>query len=88
MVVGDSSFAALDLLNAVREQVRVVSRLRLDAALYRKARARRTGQLGRPRKKGKRLPTLQALIDNPKTRVENRQDRELVWRKESENRAS
>ena len=30
--VGDSSFAALDLLNAVREQVTVVSRLRLDAA--------------------------------------------------------
>ena len=38
--VFDSSFAALDLLNAVREQVTVVSRLRLDAALYRKARAR------------------------------------------------
>ena len=66
--VGDSSFAALDLLNAVREQVTVVSRLRLDAALYRKARARRTGQIGRPRKKGKRLPTLQTVIDNPKTK--------------------
>lgn len=66
--VGDSSFAAIDLLNAVREQVTVVSRLRLDAALYRKARARRKGQLGRPRKKGKRLPTLQAVIANPKTK--------------------
>jgi hypothetical protein len=66
--VGDSSFAALDLLNSVRDEVTVVSRLRLDAALYRKARARRKGQLGRPRKKGKRLPTLQAVIDNPKTK--------------------
>jgi hypothetical protein len=66
--VGDSSFAALDLLNSVRDEVTVVSRLRLDAALYRKARARRTGQIGRPRKKGKRLPTLQAVIDNPKTK--------------------
>jgi hypothetical protein len=66
--LGDSSFAALDLLNAVREQVTVVSRLRLDAALYRKARARRQGQLGRGRKKGKRLPTLQAVIANPKTK--------------------
>ncbi len=68
VVVGDSSFAALDLLNAVREQVTVVSKLRLDAALYRKARARRTGAIGRPRKKGKRLPTLQAIIANPKTK--------------------
>ena len=66
--VGDSSFAALDLLNSVRDEVTVVSRLRLDAALYRKARAKKVGQLGRPRKKGKRLPTLQAVIDNPKTK--------------------
>ena len=68
MVVGDSSFAALDLLNAVRDQVTVVARLRLDAALYRKARTRGKGQLGRPRKKGKRLPTWQAIINNPKTK--------------------
>jgi len=66
--VGDSSFAALDLLNRVRDEVTVVSRLRLDAALYRKARAKKVGQIGRPRKKGKRLPTLQAVIDNPKTK--------------------
>jgi len=66
--VGDSSFAAIDLLNAVRDKVTVVSKLRLDAALYRKAKPRRKGQLGRGRKKGKRLPTLQAIIDNPKTK--------------------
>jgi hypothetical protein len=41
--------------------------LRLDAALYKKAVARKPGQMGRPRKKGARLPTLQAVIDNPKT---------------------
>ena len=68
VLVGDSSFAALNLLNAVRTQVTVVSRLRLDAALYRKARVRRTGQIGRPRKKGKRLPTLQAIIANRQTK--------------------
>ena len=66
--VGDGGFAVIDLLNAVREEVTVVSKLRLDAALYRKAKARRKGQLGRGRKKGKRLPTLQAIIDNPKTK--------------------
>jgi len=68
VLVGDSSFAALDLLNAVREKVTLVSKLRLDAALYRKARLRRPGQMGRSRKKGKRLPTLQAIIANPKTK--------------------
>jgi len=68
VLVGDSSFAVLDLLNAVREKVTVVSKLRLDAALYQKARARRKGQMGRTRKKGKRLPTLQAVIGNPKTK--------------------
>jgi hypothetical protein len=68
VLVGDSSYAAIDLLNAVKEKVTVVSRLRLDAALYRKAKPRRKGQLGRGRKKGKRLPTLQAIIANPKTK--------------------
>ncbi len=66
--VGDGGFAVIDLLNAVREEVTVVSKLRLDADLYRKAKARRKGQLGRGRKKGKRLPTLQAIIDNSNTK--------------------
>lgn len=66
--VGDSSFAVLDLLTAVTDQVTMVSRLRLDAALYKRAAAKKPGQTGRPRKKGIRLPTLQAVIDNPKTK--------------------
>ncbi len=71
VLVGDSSFAALDLLNAVREKVTLVSKLRLDAALYRKAAPRRAGQMGRSRKKGERLPTLQAVIANPQTGIVN-----------------
>ena len=67
IVVGDSSFAALDLLSAVKDQVTVVTRLRLDAALYKKAAVPKKGTIGRPRKKGVRLPGLQAVIDNPKT---------------------
>lgn len=66
--VGDSSYAALDLLAAVSAKVTVVSRLRLDAAIYKRAAAKKPGQMGRPRKKGIRLPTLQAVIDNPKTK--------------------
>lgn len=65
--VGDSSYAAIDLLNAVREKVTVVTKLRLDAALYEVAPGRVAGQMGRPRKKGKRLPTLNELIKNPTT---------------------
>lgn len=66
--VGDSSFAALDLLTAVKDQVTLVSRLRLDAALYKQAAARKPGQIGRPRRKGVRLPTLSAVIANPQTK--------------------
>lgn len=67
VVVADSSFAALDLLYSVKEKVTVVTRLRMDAALYEPVVDRQKGQLGRPRKKGKRLPTLQQVAVNPKT---------------------
>lgn len=65
--VGDSSYAALDLLNAVKEKATVVSRLRMDAALYEEAAQRKPGQLGRGRKKGVRLPTLEQVADNAAT---------------------
>jgi len=70
VLVADSSFAALELLEALRQlstPVHVVTRLRLDAALYHPAQSRQEKQMGRPRKVGKRLPTLKALIDNPYT---------------------
>jgi len=70
VVVADSSFAALDLLYSVKEKVTVVTRLRLDAALYEPVADRKKGQLGRPRKKGNRLPTLQQVADNPQTQWE------------------
>ncbi len=44
-----------------------MTRLRLDAALYYPAPERQAKQMGRPRKVGKRLPTLKALINNPYT---------------------
>jgi hypothetical protein len=68
VVVGDSSFAALDLLAAItRETCCVVTRLRLDAALYAPAPPRAAGRNGRPRKKGRRLPTLEQVAGDPKT---------------------
>jgi hypothetical protein len=68
VVVADSSFAALELLEAVREEVCLITRLRLDAALYEPAPARKRGQNGRPRKKGKRLPTLSQVLADGATR--------------------
>ena len=65
--VGDSSYAAIELLGAVREKVTLVTKLRLDAALYETAPERAKGQPGRPRKKGNRLPSLKAVSENPHT---------------------
>lgn len=67
IMVADASYAAIDLINAVREKVTMVTRLRLDAALYEPAPLRKSGQLGRPRKKGRRLPNLTEVIKNPQT---------------------
>jgi len=67
VVVADSSFAALELLWALCQMsrpVHIITRLRLDQ-LYRPAPLRRSKQMGRPRKVGKRLPGLKALVNNP-----------------------
>jgi hypothetical protein len=64
VVVGDNTYSALAWLDAVRQAAGVITRLRLDAALYAPAPPRRPRQHGRPRKTGVRLPTLapQALL--------------------------
>lgn len=68
VVVGDSSFAALEFLSAASEQATILTRLRLDAALYAPAPPRQPGQPGRPRKKGKRLPSLNQVLFDPQTK--------------------
>ena len=67
VVVADASFAALELLEAVCRELTVVTRLRLDAALYDPAPKRRPGTTGRPRKKGARRPILKQLLVEPAT---------------------
>ena len=67
VVVADSSFSAIEFLAAVRDYVTVVTRLRLDAALYAPAPERGPGQQGRPRKKGQRLPSLAHVLEDPQT---------------------
>ncbi len=70
VVVADSSFAALDFLAAVSHlpnPVHVVTRLRLDAALYQPAPPRDAHTIGRPRKVGQRLPTLKTRLEDSTT---------------------
>jgi hypothetical protein len=47
--------------------VTFVTRLRLDAALCEPAPPRKPGQIGRPRLKGKRLPNLSVVAEDPAT---------------------
>jgi len=65
--VADSGFAALELLAAVRGHVCMITRLRLDANLFRPAPKRRPGQRGRTPLKGRALPKLSAVLKNKKT---------------------
>ena len=71
VAVADSTYAALEFLAGCRRAkptpITVVTRLRLDAALYEPAPPRRPRQTGRPRLKGRRLPTLAAVASAPTT---------------------
>ena len=70
VLVGDNSYAVLDLLHCCQslpQPVTFITRLRLDAGLYAPAPTRRPGQNGRPAVKGARLPTLKALLDHGDT---------------------
>jgi hypothetical protein len=70
VIVADSSFAVIDLLWRLRQlknPICMITRFRLDAALYEPAKSV-PGKLGRPRKKGKRLPTLEKTAEDKRTR--------------------
>jgi len=70
VVVMDASFAAIDFLWQVAKlahPIALIARFRLDAALYAPAPKRKPRQMGRPRKKGKRLPTLEQVLKDTRT---------------------
>jgi hypothetical protein len=65
VVVADGGYAVLELLAACQrltKPVVMITRLRLDAALYDPAPPRKPGAKGRPRLKGQRQPTLAARV--------------------------
>jgi hypothetical protein len=70
VVVMDAGYAAIDFLWQVAKfanPISLIARFRLDAALYEPAPERKPGQTGRPRKKGKRLPTLKKVLKDTQT---------------------
>jgi DDE superfamily endonuclease len=71
VIVADSSFAVilwLFELSQLPGQICLIVRFRMDAALYEPAPPRRPGQRGRNRVKGKRLPTLEHIAQDNKTK--------------------
>ena len=60
-VVADSAYAGRTLLEQRPANVHVISRLRMDAALWTPPAPRAPGQKGRPRRRGSRLPAPQEL---------------------------
>ncbi len=70
VVVADSGFAVIELLWQLRQlknPICMITRLRLDAALYEPV-PTPPAKRGRPRKKGKRLPTLEKVAADQHTR--------------------
>jgi len=65
VVVGDRTYAALELLDAVRSVATLITRLRLDAWLFAPPPPRLPHQKGRPRLVGERLPNLTYHLQDP-----------------------
>jgi len=71
VIVADSSFAVISWLFQLAQlpgELCVFVRFRLDAALYTPAPVHKLGTPGRPRKKGKRLPTLAYVAQQASTK--------------------
>src|SRR6185369_8201337 len=70
VIVVDSTFAPLNFLGATRRYAAVITRLRLEAALYAPAPAGFAGQHVRSRLKAPRLPSLAKVSLDPAKRRE------------------
>jgi DDE superfamily endonuclease len=70
IAVADGGYSSLELLDRCRrlsKPITFITRLRLDAALYKPAPPRYRGQIGRPRLKGERLPNLCVVAEDSST---------------------
>jgi len=80
-IVGDSSFASLELIAAVRRYVRLITRLRLDANLFAPPPSRRPGQRGPKACKGQRLAKLNRGAGQPGHALDPGVGERVVWRR-------
>ncbi len=71
IAVADTSYAAIELLAALRPHLTLITRLRLDARLFDPPPPRQAGTKGRPRVSGARQPTL----------IQRLADRKTPWRR-------
>ncbi|GHO87103.1 hypothetical protein KSZ_51090 [Dictyobacter formicarum] len=88
VVVADSTYAVLELLACAARMIQpvtIVTRLRLDTALYDPAPVRQPGTNGRPRLKGARQPTLAQRLVDPAHHLAACH-RGLVWRDDTHRR--
>ena len=67
IVLGDSSYASYELLESVRHQVCMITRLRLDARLFDFPAPRPKGKRGPTQKVGRRQPTLKQRLEQNHT---------------------
>ena len=67
-VVGDSEYAGKSISRHLPDHVHLTSRMVMNAALYDQPSKRRPGQLGAPRKRGKRLESPAQLATSKKVR--------------------
>ncbi|WP_437813389.1 IS701 family transposase [Sorangium sp. So ce1078] len=68
LVAGDGAYSNCSVLRGCPSNITFIGRSRLDAALYAPAPPRRSGQMGRPRVRGKKLPSPAAQANAAKAR--------------------
>jgi len=67
-LIGDTAYSILELgLHCVAQHVTLIAPLRLDSVIHQAAQARTRHTIGRPRVVGKRLPSLETVLHDPKT---------------------
>jgi len=79
--IADSAYGGQSVLNQLPANGDLISRLLLDARLYEPPPERRAGQQGRPRKRGRRLPSPRQML-NPRKRRGRRIAMHLYGRRE------
>jgi hypothetical protein len=67
-LMGDTAYSILELgLHCVAQHVTLIASFRLDSVIHQPAEARTKHTIGRPRVVGKRLPSLETVLHDPKT---------------------